>query len=267
VKIWSLASGSSGNCYLVQDRGTLVLLDVGISGRRVLFELARLGFEPSQLSALLVTHEHTDHWGSAQSLSKRLGIPLICTPGTYDAGRNGSKPGEFSPIAPGGCLTVGTLSVDAFSIPHDARQPVGYLLRSRDASICAVTDIGEVTEEIVERSRSADLVILESNHDEAMLVRGPYPFVLKERILGRFGHLSNRSAGEAIVRMAAGRPRHFWLAHLSGTNNSPGLALGSVRDILRRDGLPPSMASVALRDRRSLFWDSESVLMEQLPLF
>jgi phosphoribosyl 1,2-cyclic phosphodiesterase len=267
MKVWSLASGSSGNCYLVQDRETLVLLDAGISARRILFELARLDLDPSRLSAVLVTHEHVDHWGSAASLSRRVGIPLICTPGTGAAGGNGSKPIAVSPIRPGGSLAVGSLSVEAFSIPHDAREPVGYLLRSSHASICAATDIGVVTDEILEYSRVADLVILESNHDEAMLVRGPYPLRLKERILGRFGHLSNRAAGEAIVQIAAGRPGQFWLAHLSGTNNSPGLALGSVRDVLRRDGLAPSLVSVALRDRRSLFWDSEAASMEQLPLF
>jgi phosphoribosyl 1,2-cyclic phosphodiesterase len=267
MKIWSLASGSSGNCYLVQDDETLVLLDAGISARRVCAEIARLGLDPSRLSALLVTHEHTDHWGSALALSRRMRIPLVATPGTLEAAGNGSKAEEFLPIIPGGSVTVGTISVGAFSIPHDARQPVGYLLRSRHASICAATDIGVVTDEILEHSRGADLVVLESNHDEAMVVRGPYPLRLKERILGRFGHLSNRAAGEAIAHIAGGRARQFWLAHLSGTNNSPGLALGSVRDVLRREGLAPSIVSVALRDRRSLFWDSEAASLEQLPLF
>jgi phosphoribosyl 1,2-cyclic phosphodiesterase len=267
MKIWSLASGSSGNCYLIQDKQTLVLLDAGISARRILQELARLGLGPSSLSAVLVTHEHMDHWGSAASLSRRAGIPLICTAGTAEAGQNGSKTIPFQPIRPGGALAVGSLSVEAFSIPHDAREPVGFLLRSGHTSICAATDIGVVTDEILEYSRAADLVILESNHDEAMVVRGPYPLRLKERILGRFGHLSNRAAGEAIVQIAAGRPGHFWLAHLSGTNNSPGLALGSVRDVMRRDGVEPLMVSVALRDRRSLFWDSEAVPLEQLSLF
>lgn len=266
MQVWSLSSGSSGNCYLVREGDSLLLLEAGIGVARVARELSCLGFPLSQLSAILVGHEHVDHWRSATALARRLRIPLVCTPGSWQAGGSGTPPAGLQLLRAGSRLTVGGLTVEAFPVPHDACEPVGFVLSSARASICLATDMGRATEQIVERALLADLVILEANHDVEMLVTGPYPAHLKARILGDRGHLSNEDAARAVVRMARGRPRDFWLAHLSRTNNSPRIALSAVLAALRREGLADLRVSVALRDRKSLYWDSERSL-EQLPLW
>lgn len=267
MQVWSLSSGSSGNCYLVREGNTLLLMEAGLSVRRIELDLLQLGISPAQISAVLVSHEHSDHWMSALSLGRRLRIPVVCTPGTWKAGGGlNADSCDHVPLAPGGSLRVGALTVDAFSLPHDAQEPAGFLLRSRSASAIMATDMGFATEEVIQFASHSDLVILESNHDVEMLVRGPYPAHLKKRILGERGHLSNADAARAIATTANGRQRHIWLAHLSHTNNSPRVALSSVQTSLRAEGLGHLNVSVALRDRRSLSWDSDAA-MTQLPLF
>ena len=269
MKVWSIASGSSGNCYLIQHGESLVLMEAGISARRVGHEMARLGFSPSSLTAILVSHEHSDHWLSAGALSRRFRIPVVCTAGTYEAGNRGGPALTWEPIAAGQSLRLGDFRLDAFGTPHDAREPVGFFLQVDGASLCLATDVGTMTEEVLEHAGRADLVIIESNHDVDMLMRGPYPRTLKQRILGPRGHLSNSAAADAIVQMAGACPSQFWLAHLSHVNNSPSAALDSAMVAVRRAGLKSLSLAVALRDRYSLFWDSERVAerYEQLPLF
>ncbi len=267
MQVWSISSGSSGNCHLIREGNTLLLMEAGLGIRRIEFELRQLGVSPAQLSAVLVSHEHTDHWASALALGRRLRVPVVCTAGTWKAGGGlDSRSVDHVPLAPGSSLRVGCLTVDAFALPHDAQEPAGFFVRSDSASTLMATDMGFATEEVIELARYAGLVILEANHDVDMLVRGPYPHYLKTRILGDRGHLSNEDAGRAILEMSNGHQHHFWLAHLSHTNNSPRLALRSVQDQLRSEGLTDLNISVALRDRRSLFWDSDAA-MTQLPLF
>ncbi len=265
MQVWSLSSGSSGNCYLVREGSTLLLLEAGVGVRRIQRELAQLGFSTADLSAVLASHEHVDHWRSAAALSRRLQVPLVCTSGSWRAAGDGSTV-PVLPLGAGESLTLGDMVVEPFSVSHDARDPVGFLLRSPGGTLCLATDMGLMTEEVVERARGADLVILEANHDVEMLVRGPYPARLKARILGDRGHLSNEEAARTIVRIARGRPRRFWLAHLSDTNNSPRVALATVQAVLRREGLEGLKVDVALRDQRSLAWDSEGEAA-QLRLF
>lgn len=262
MQVWALSSGSSGNCYLVRDGSSLLLLEAGLGVRKVEGELARLGFPTSGLSAILASHEHVDHWQAAVPLARRLRVPLVCTPGSWQAGSNGTHSSLHLPLPAGHAVEIGELSVEAFAVPHDAREPVGFLIRSPSATLCLATDMGALTQEVVERAGAADLVIVEANHDVEMLVRGPYPAPLKARILGDRGHLSNEEAARGIVRMASGRPRSFWLAHLSHTNNSPRVALSSVQRVLRSEGLGDLKVDVALRNRRSLFWDSEGELVQ-----
>lgn len=266
MQVWSISSGSSGNCYLVREGGGLVVLEAGVTAARVESEIVRLGFATSQVAAVVVSHEHADHWSSALALARRFAVPLLCSPGTWQEAGAGSRRVEHAALVPGRPVTIGSLSVEAFPLSHDAREPIGFVVTSPGAVLCMATDMGTVTEDVLERARQADLVIVEANHDVRMLVEGPYPAHLKARILGERGHLSNEAAAQSIVGMAAGRPRHFWLAHLSRTNNSPRVALSSVETVLRREGVDHVNVGVALRDRRSLFWDSEGRL-EQLPLF
>lgn len=256
MKVWSLSSGSTGNCYLVQERGSLLLLEAGVGVRRIQRELASLGFTTSDLSAVLASHEHVDHWRSAVALARRHRFPVVCSEGSWKAAGEGAEVPMLT-VKAGGSVVLGDITVEPFSLSHDARQPVGFVLRSDRATLCLATDTGRMTEEIVERALDADLVILEANHDVDMLVRGPYPAHLKRRILGDRGHLSNEEAGRTMVRLARGRPTRFWLAHLSDTNNSPRVALQAVQAELRREGLDGLRVEVALRDCRSLAWDSQ----------
>jgi phosphoribosyl 1,2-cyclic phosphodiesterase len=267
MQVWSLSSGSSGNCYLVREQDTLILLEAGLGIRRIEHELSRLGILPAQLKAIVVSHEHTDHWASALRLGRRLKVPVVCTPGTWEAGGGQNADScEYLEIVAGRTVQVGGVAVEAFSLPHDAREPAGFILRSGASSVLLATDMGFAGPEVIGLAREADLVILESNHDVNMLLRGPYPARLKTRILGDHGHLSNEGAARAIVDISNGRQHQFWLAHLSHANNTPRLALVSVQEILRREGLGDLSVSVALRDQRSLFWDSDSAVA-QLRLF
>jgi phosphoribosyl 1,2-cyclic phosphodiesterase len=266
MKVWSISSGSSGNCYLVLDGTTLLLLEAGIGVRRLEQEMAHLRLRPCHLSAVLATHEHTDHWQSAAAMARRGSVPLVCSPGSWSSLPAQESAPDHIPVPAGRAVSIGSIHVESFSLPHDAREPVGFLLRGEGATICLATDMGLATDEIVERAWEADLVILEANHDVQMVKRGPYPAFLKARILGDRGHLSNDEAGNAIVRIARGRARDYWLAHLSGTNNTPRVALNSVQSVLKLEGLTGLNVSVAQRDRRSLFWDSDGEL-KQLRLF
>ncbi len=266
MQVWSLSSGSSGNCYLVREADTLILLEAGLPARRIEFELLQLNVSPARISAIVVSHEHTDHWVSVLSLARRLRVPVVCSPGTWETGGGSATRYEHVPIRHGGSVRVGCLTVDAFELPHDARETMGFMLHSGSASALLATDMGFAPREVIERARGTDLVILEANHDVDMLIRGPYPDHLKARILGGRGHLSNEDAASAILGIADGRRGKVWLAHLRQTNNSPRLALSAVQDALRREEITHLDVSVALRDRRSLFWDSDASLT-QLPLF
>jgi phosphoribosyl 1,2-cyclic phosphodiesterase len=196
-----------------------------------------------------------------------LKIPVVCTDGTWEAGGGHAARGcEHVALGAGGMIRVGCFSVEAFKLPHDAQEPTGFFVRSRSASLLLATDMGYASQEVIERAREADLVVLESNHDVDMVIRGPYPAHLKARILSERGHLSNEDAARAIASIADGGRARFWLAHLSQTNNSPRLALSNARDHLNSLGFNRLEIGVALRDRRSLFWDSDASLT-QLPLF
>ncbi len=266
MQIWSLSSGSSGNCYLLREGDSLLVVEAGLSALRVVREIEQLGLHHCGVAGVVVTHEHSDHVSSAMTLASRLKAPLYCSSGTRMGMEEGRRPVEWFPLKAGCSLPVGALCIEPFPLPHDAREPVGLVIRAEGAAVCLATDMGSPTEEMIEAASGADLVILEANHDPQMLARGPYPAKLKARIRGEHGHLSNLEAADSIVRMARGRPESFWLAHLSDTNNSPGVALSSVRGVLKREGLGNLRVEVAQRNRRSLHWDSASQL-RQLALF
>mgnify|MGYP005846776065 CR=1 FL=1 len=250
----ALASGSSGNCYLVQAGATALLIDAGVSLRCVSTALARLGLAPASLSCLLLTHEHSDHVGNAATLARRLCLPVMGTAGTLDClphDRSGQQR-----IRAGEAFRIGELAVTAFAVPHDGAEPVGYYFEHRSARVCLATDLGHVPAELMPAMRSSDLLILESNHDVGRLWHGPYPWPLKQRVASLTGHLSNDQAAECLLGCAGGRLSAAWLAHLSATNNSPRLALRTVTERLRAEGVAHLRVEVAPRDRPSLCWDS-----------
>ncbi|HLX39642.1 MAG TPA: MBL fold metallo-hydrolase [Ktedonobacteraceae bacterium] len=275
MRVISLGSGSSGNALLVEAgaRGrTKILVDAGLSSRIIAERLYIAGVHPSQLEAVCVTHEHSDHIIGLPVLMKRYNIPVFSAPETLaaieqsfasgiwrtDSGtlvapnfpeaamdvennesselasdvlftqRTPEKP-HTSAFPIGSSRLIGDIEVQSFPTSHDAVSPCGYLLSAGGCRVCIVTDSGEVTPAMLDAMQRADLLILESNHDRQRLLRGPYPYHLKQRILGPNGHLSNDQAAEAVLR--TWRPdsaRWLWLAHLSRTNNTPKLALNSM---------------------------------------
>lgn len=258
LAIWSLASGSSGNCMWVEGTSSALLLDAGISASALVERLNALGRDASRLRAVLLTHEHCDHASGALAVARRFGVPLVSTAGTLSAvtGDCPEIPTEAYPA--GSMFPLGEFRVASFPVEHDAADPVGYTVSCDRSRLCLVTDTGIITPAIRKAMEGCQLVVLESNHDVARLRRGPYPEPLKQRILSDHGHLSNDAAAAAVASLSKSEnPVCVWLAHLSATNNTPQLALRSVKYALRFARPERVRVDVALRDRASVRWSSE----------
>ena len=226
VKLTILGSGSGGNCAYVETAEARILVDAGFSPRQIRQRLAGIGRAPENLTAILVTHEHTDHIQGLTGIAQKLNIPVYCNRATKD---------EFESILEarfdcqlfntGASFEIADVLVDTFTIPHDAQDPVGFLLRTAAGNIGFVTDLGHMTKLVVERTCAANVLVLESNHDVKMLQDCPRrSWSLKQRILGRHGHLSNEAAAEAVAQIMSADLRHLYLAHLSRECNRPELA-------------------------------------------
>ncbi len=237
----TLASGSSGNSSLISFEKTHILIDAGISMRRIVASLRSLDIEPEDLSAILITHEHSDHICGLANIVKHYSVPLyasrktaasilqtfphVCTSlNAFDAGSR---------------FGIGDMEIHSFRTPHDTPESVGYRIFCGKRSVALVTDLGTVPVSVFDAVCGADAVILEANHDIEMLKAGSYPPFLKKRILGNFGHLSNRACGEFAVRLLEEGTRQFVLAHLSKDNNLPELAFSEVDSMLRSRGAAP----------------------------
>jgi len=242
----TFASGSGGNCALVSDGDIHILVDAGISMRRIRAGLSFCNLRPEDLTAVLLTHEHSDHVSGLPVLAKSCDIPIFAPRAVAGALRRMAAGVEkclytLSPHTP---FSLGGVSVTAFRTPHDASESVGYRFDGRSAlGFC--TDLGHVTDEVRDALSGCDAAVLESNHDEEMLRYGPYPVYLKRRILSSRGHLSNGSCGELSVSLAAGGTRRIVLGHLSRENNRPELALQTVRRALDEAGYPAVALAVA----------------------
>lgn len=287
MRVVSLGSGSSGNALLLEAgplRRTKLLIDAGLSTRTITERLLKVGVQPAQLSAVLLTHEHSDHTIGLPTLLKRYALPLVADARTYreietalhtgvwrsDSGRLFSPTelaGEtlavpsavqFQALSVGEHITIGDIRVTSFAISHDAVAPCGYLLDAGGCRACVVTDTGEVTPAMLNAIQQADLLVIEANHDRERLLRGPYPQHLKQRILSPTGHLSNEQAADAILHTwRADSVRWLWLAHLSRTNNTPKLALEGVRSRLKAAHAPLTQIHLStLPPDMSPVWDS-----------
>lgn len=233
MRLCSIASGSSGNCIYVGSGQTHVLVDVGISGRRIEAGLNAIDLTTKEIDGILITHEHCDHIKSLGVLARRYQIPVYATAGTVNAmmqeNRLGKLPeGIFHEIREDENFTIKDLMVHPFTIPHDAAQPVGYRLQCGKQSVGIATDMGEYNEYIVENLQNLDAVLLEANHDIRMLEAGRYPYYLKQRILGKTGHLSNEHAGRLLCRLLHDHLKAVFLGHLSKENNYEKLAYETV---------------------------------------
>jgi len=242
IRLAVLGSGSAGNATCIEGGGARVLLDAGFSCRELQARLRAVGVEPHRLDALLITHEHADHIRGAALFSLTHKVPLYCTGATFRAaglaraGVHGHGVFAHVPVAPGAAFEVGGLRLRPFSVPHDAADTVGYAVECDGERFGYATDLGHDAEPVREALRDCDLLMLESNHDLDMLRQGPYPQVVKERVLGRHGHLDNETAAALLCDVATGRTRRVILAHLSRTNNRPELALKATRREFERHG-------------------------------
>ncbi len=227
MRFASLGSGSRGNALLVEADGTRVLVDCGFGPRELARRLARLGIEAGDIDAILVTHEHSDHVGGVARSAERHGIAVHATAGTCVAtgALAGVRVERFDSHA---SFSIGALEVHPYPVPHDAREPVQFVVSDGRHRLGVLTDAGHVTPHMVSMLAACDALVLECNHDPDMLARGSYPWHLKQRIAGRFGHLDNAAAADLLLRVDARRLQHVVCAHLSEQNNRPELAVAAV---------------------------------------
>jgi len=233
LSVTILGSGSSGNCALVETPTSRVLVDGGLSARQMTTRLASVGVQPADIDAILITHEHCDHVQGLRVFCKKIEVPLYCTRLTAEVLRKAELAeyrGEIRQFAPGAEFAIKDLGVQAFSVPHDAVDPVGFVFRHGNESLGFLTDLGMCTRLAMERVRGVQTLVIETNHDEKMLQNDPRrPWSLKQRIMSRHGHLSNTAAAVVVGELAGHGLRRAVLGHLSRDCNSPELALNEVR--------------------------------------
>lgn len=233
MKFCSIASGSSGNCIFIGSDKTSVLVDAGISGKRIEEGLNNINMTTGDIDGILVTHEHSDHIKGLGILARRYGIPIYATMGTIGELKNMKSLGKvsddlFNVIKADREFQVGDIKVDPMEISHDAAEPVGYVVRVGDKKAAVATDMGVYNEDTVEHLKDLDVLLLESNHDLHMLQVGNYPYYLKRRIMGEKGHLSNEDAGHLLTKVLHDDMRYIFLGHLSRENNYEELAMETV---------------------------------------
>lgn len=234
MELCSIASGSSGNCIYVGTEEGHILIDAGISGKRIEEGLNSIGLKTAEMQGILVTHEHIDHVAGLGVLARRYGIPLYATRGTIEAVKRMKSLGKidealFHVIEPEVDFMIGDMSIEPISISHDAADPVAYRVTAGTKAAAVMTDLGFYDERIVQKLQNLDALLLEANHDVRMLQTGPYPYPLKQRILGERGHLSNESSGRLLGEVLHDNFKAVVLGHLSKENNFPELAYETVR--------------------------------------
>ena len=235
MKLCVLGSGSGGNAVLMQSGTTRILIDAGFPPRTLVRRLASIGVDPRSIEAVVITHEHIDHVRGAAGGARRFGWRIYATSGTQSGCASIRKVGAET-IAPDTHFQIGDIRLDVIGISHDANEPVAFVATGQSTGVRAgvVYDLGVVTRSVQEALDRVDILVLESNHDGDMLRNGPYPAMLKRRIAGHAGHLSNRAAGTAAAECAHRGMSHVVLAHLSETNNTPQTANEAMRLALKK---------------------------------
>ncbi len=239
LSICALRSSSKGNSVIVLNDKTKILVDCGISGKVLESCLAERGISPSEIDAMVITHEHSDHIKGAGIFSRKYNIPVYANAATWKAmqGYIGSIQGEnIRTFITGNAFEVGGVAVKPFEIPHDAAEPVGFAFESGAGSVAVVTDIGTVTETMKRETKNCSAVMIEANYDLNMLEIGRYPYALKQRIKSDSGHLCNDDAGAFACMLARSGAKEIILGHLSAENNYPELAYQTVKLALETDG-------------------------------
>ncbi len=224
LKISVLGSSSSGNSTFISTNKTRILLDAGFSHAQTIKRLQTIGECLDNIDALIISHEHTDHTDGLGSLLRQHDIPVYIAGATYEALQPAISCNKVEWIKAGQSFWLDDLKVSPFSVPHDAADPLAFTFEADGMKIGHVTDLGYVTELVVQKLKGCDVIILESNHDLEMLKVGPYPWFVKQRIMSRQGHLSNEMTAKFITEAFDGQARYIVLAHLSDNNNHPGIA-------------------------------------------
>jgi phosphoribosyl 1,2-cyclic phosphodiesterase len=239
IAVCVLASGSRGNCIYIASEAGALLIDAGLSGREIEKRLRQRDLDPGRLTAILVSHEHTDHVRGVGVLARRYQLPVYLTALTHQAAGNalGRLPARRY-FRPGIGFTVADFEIRPFALSHDAADPVGFTLACNGSRLGLATDLGVVTGLVEERLKGCDFLVIEANHDMDMLTNGPYPWHLKQRIRGRNGHLSNGATGELLSKLAHPNLRQIVLGHLSETNNAPHLARQAAEAALVTNPIP-----------------------------
>ncbi len=253
----SLFSGSSGNAIYISSENTKILIDCGVSGKRIAASLTSIGIDASDIDAIVVTHEHRDHAHAVGIMSRRYNIPIYANTKTW----TGMEKGIGKIKEENKCyfntqkdLYIKDMRIHPFSIPHDAAEPVGYNFYMNDTKVTLATDLGHINDDLISYLEGSEIILIESNHDVEMLKCGSYPYYLKQRILSEKGHLSNEVAGELAVRLAETGTSRILLGHLSKENNFPELAYQTVCNALQSKNIKVGkdvLLDVASRDKIS----------------
>ena len=245
LKFISFGSGSSGNCYYLGTATDGLMIDIGVGLRSLKKHCREYGIQLSSVRKLLITHDHADHIKSVGSFSNEFKVPVYATrqvhlgiDKNYCITRKVAEDMKMM-VQPNQPIQLGDFRVEAFPVPHDASENVGYEIQAEGITFVIITDVGMVTDAIKERISHANYLVIEANHDEEMLMSGPYPEYLKKRILSGSGHLSNKNCGTALAENMTEQLKHVWLCHLSEENNHPELARKTVETILRSYGIIP----------------------------
>lgn len=255
MRLCSIASGSSGNCIYIGEKNTHILVDVGISAKRVEEGLAEISVSPEELSAVFITHEHTDHIQGLWAFEKKHNVPVYATEHTLDVYMRTKKQPELLAerlhfVTYDEELTIGDMIVRPFRISHDAVCPVSYTFCGGGEKIGMATDLGCFDEYTTQALRDCGILYLESNHDENMLLVGKYPYALKQRILGTRGHLSNEAAAQLAEKLLHEKLKYIVLGHLSRENNYPELAYETMRQkVLSAWKYPLSQPEISVANR------------------
>ncbi len=248
LKFASLGSGSEGNALLVQCDQTTVMLDCGFGLRELARRSERIGFDLATLSAIIVTHEHSDHVGGAPRLARKLGIPVWMSFGTLSATQSMWDDVQVRGFDSHDAFCVDDIECRPFPVPHDAREPAQMVFTDGAARLGVLTDVGESTPFIEASLSDCDALFLEANHCETLLANSPYPSSLKARIGGRYGHLSNRVSAELLARLAHPKLKRVVAAHLSRQNNTSSLAIDAFAGACADSACSQTLVSVATQD-------------------
>jgi len=253
MRFASLGSGSEGNGLVVEADDTRILIDCGFGVRDTTARLARLGIEPESVAAILVTHEHSDHVGGVPAFAARHGIPVWLTFGTLQVvGERFARNERVYGFDSHDAFEIGALEIRPFPVPHDAREPVQFVVGDGEHRLGVLTDLGVSTRHVESSLSGCDALVLECNHDAGMLAESDYPYPLKQRIAGRLGHLDNAAAAALLASLDTSRLRHIVAAHLSQHNNTPDMARAALARALNCTpewiGIADQAAGFAWRD-------------------